>query len=103
MRKALKCASIYAGCGSLALGLVESGHELCFLVESEETSRDVLRAGFVGVELHKSEETLRSLPAETELLAASLSIGKAIRCLLMHAAHNAISVSTCYAAVSSSM
>ena len=78
MRNALKCASIYAGCGSLARGLVESGHELCCLVESEEKPRDVLRAGFMGVEIHKSEETLRSLPTDTELLAASLLTGKAI-------------------------
>ena len=71
----LKFASLYAGCGSLARGLVESGHECCFLVESDEESMDVIRSRFINVESHTCEKSLRRLPLEVELLAASLATG----------------------------
>ena len=68
--RAVKTVGLFAGIGGIELGLKQAGHEAVLLCEIDRSARAVLEAGFPGVPLAADVMKMRSLPAETEVLAA---------------------------------
>ncbi|OZC48916.1 DNA (cytosine-5-)-methyltransferase [Rhodococcoides fascians A21d2] len=61
---------LFAGIGGLELGLAEAGWSTQLLCEVDPGAQAVLTARMPDVPLHSDVTTLRSLPADTELVAA---------------------------------
>ncbi|MDI9893236.1 DNA (cytosine-5-)-methyltransferase [Rhodococcus sp. IEGM 1381] len=61
---------LFAGIGGLELGLAEAGWSTQLLCEVDPGAQAVLTARMPDVPLHSDITTLRSLPADTELVAA---------------------------------
>jgi DNA (cytosine-5)-methyltransferase 1 len=66
----MSVVGLFAGIGGLELGLARAGFHAGLLCDVLPTSRAVLAARFPGVPYHHDVMTLRSLPAETEVLCA---------------------------------
>jgi len=67
----LKVAGLFAGIGGIELGLHRAGHETLLLCENDPSARAVLASRFGLVESQPADiRDLRSLPRETELIAA---------------------------------
>ncbi len=67
----LKVAGLFAGIGGIELGLHRAGHETLLLCENDPSARAVLATRFGDIEKQPEDiRDLRSLPRETELIAA---------------------------------
>lgn len=64
----MKVAGLFAGIGGLERGLSAAGHESLMLCEIWEPARAVLAARFPEVPLATDITSLRSLPADTEIV-----------------------------------
>lgn len=67
---ALSATGLFAGIGGVELGLSRAGHEALLLCEFDPAATTVLEARFSGVKHASDVRDLRSLPKDTELLAA---------------------------------
>ena len=61
---------LFAGIGGIELGLARAGHRASLLCEIDAAAQCVLRHRFPKVPVHDDVRTLRSLPANTDLLTA---------------------------------
>ena len=68
----LKVASLFSGCGVLDYGLTQAGHEIILQTESDAAAREVLAARFQGICQPRDAGVVEVLPADTDLLAASV-------------------------------
>ena len=68
----LKVASLFSGCGVLDYGLTQAGHEIILQTESDDAAREVLAARFQGICQPRDAGMVEVLPADTDLLAASV-------------------------------
>ncbi len=68
--KSRVAVGLFAGIGGLELGLSRAGFEAALLVDNFEPAGAVLRERFRQAQVHDDVRTLRSLPKNTELLAA---------------------------------
>ena len=66
----MKVAGLFAGIGGLEHGLSQAGHSSVFLCEIWDPARAVLAHRLPDVDCARDVADLRSLPEETELLAA---------------------------------
>lgn len=66
----MKTCGLFAGIGGLEMGLQAAGHESVLLCELWEPARAVLTARMPGVTLAGDIVDLRSIPGETEIVAA---------------------------------
>lgn len=70
-RRRLRIAGLFAGIGGIELGLQRSGHETLILCENDPGARAVLASRFASIERQPGDiRNLRSLPRETEMIAA---------------------------------
>lgn len=69
-RRRMQCVGLFAGIGGVELGLQRAGHESLLLCELDPGAVSVLEQHFPGVKLARDVRTVRSLPSDTELLAA---------------------------------
>ena len=67
----LKVASLFSGCGVLDYGLTQAGHEI-ILRRVWTPQREVLAARFQGICQPRDAGVVEVLPADTDLLAASV-------------------------------
>jgi len=65
-------ASLFSGCGVLDYGLTQAGHEIILQTESDDAAREVLAARFQGICQPRDAGMVEVLPADTDLLAASV-------------------------------
>ena len=65
-------ASLFSGCGVLDYGLTQAGHEIILQTESEDSAREVLAARFQGICQPRDAGMVETLPADTDVLAASV-------------------------------
>ena len=65
-------ASLFSGCGVLDYGLTQAGHEIILQTESDAAAREVLAARFQGICQPRDAGVVEVLPADTDLLAASV-------------------------------
>lgn len=66
----LSAVGLFAGIGGIELGLSQAGHEASLLCEFDRAANAVLDARFPAVRRANDVRQLRSLPKETDLLAA---------------------------------
>lgn len=66
----MRVAGLFAGIGGFELGMHQAGHETAMVCDVLPTSRAVLGARFPGVAYHDDITTLRSLPADVDLICA---------------------------------
>lgn len=66
----LRVVGLFAGIGGIEIGLQRAGHEILLLCEIDPGAREVLGAHFQGIRLRGDIRDLRSLPQDTDLVAA---------------------------------
>ena len=68
--RSYKIAGLFAGIGGLEVGLHSAGHKTSMLCEVWPAARAVLSARFPGLLIEEDVRTLRTLPAEADLITA---------------------------------
>jgi DNA (cytosine-5)-methyltransferase 1 len=66
----LRAAGLFAGIGGIELGLSRADHETLLLCEFDRVATSVLEERFPSIRLSSDVRDLRSLPKETQLVAA---------------------------------
>jgi DNA (cytosine-5)-methyltransferase 1 len=66
----MRVAGLFAGIGGFELGLHRAGHTTALVCDVLPAARAVLEARFPGAQYHDDVTTLRSLPADVDLLCA---------------------------------
>ncbi len=69
-QQGLASVGLFAGVGGIELGMSRAGHESVLLCENDPGAMEVLSARFSDADLRSDVRELRSLPPETQLLAA---------------------------------